>query len=177
VNRSAKYTFLGTGDFCRNKNEELLAVLKKMHEINGRVYCSETQLKVLFEEEKKGHVLLSSCFVWDLMLTLLSFDVSLFPCRKVARRPFRGLTIRWNLDHKEVKGTNIFMGDIQRSLVLILGDNCGDENLLKCTDGAPVDRMSFMFSTTGTKQSCISVVPNLLCCFQNYFKWICCLLT
>jgi hypothetical protein len=43
VNRSAKYAS-GTGDFCINKNEELLAVLKKMHEINGRIYCSKTRL-------------------------------------------------------------------------------------------------------------------------------------
>jgi hypothetical protein len=48
VNRSAKYA-LGSGDLCINKNEELLAVLKKMHEINGRIYCSETRLEVLFE--------------------------------------------------------------------------------------------------------------------------------
>jgi hypothetical protein len=51
VNRSAKYAS-GTGDFRLNRNEELSSVLKKMHEINGRVYRSETRLKVLFQVQK-----------------------------------------------------------------------------------------------------------------------------
>lgn len=52
VNRSAKYAS-GTGDFRENANEELSSVLKKMHEINGRVYRSETRLKVLFAVQKE----------------------------------------------------------------------------------------------------------------------------
>jgi hypothetical protein len=54
VNRAAKFGS-GTGDFVVNENQELSAVLKKLHEINGRVYRSEARLKVLFavQAEKK----------------------------------------------------------------------------------------------------------------------------
>jgi hypothetical protein len=52
VNRSAKYAS-GTGDFRFNQNPELGALLKKMHEINGRIYRSETRLKVLFAVQKE----------------------------------------------------------------------------------------------------------------------------
>jgi hypothetical protein len=41
VNRSAKYA-LGTGDFKSPANIELAKVLKKLHEINSRVFCNET---------------------------------------------------------------------------------------------------------------------------------------
>jgi hypothetical protein len=51
VNRSARYAS-GTGDFRRNINEDLSAVLKKMHEINGRIYRNETRLKILFQVQK-----------------------------------------------------------------------------------------------------------------------------
>jgi hypothetical protein len=52
VNRSAKYAS-GTGNFSVNKNEELSAVLRKMHDINGRIFRSETCLKVLFQVQKE----------------------------------------------------------------------------------------------------------------------------
>jgi hypothetical protein len=52
VNRSAKYAS-GTGDFKIPANTELAKVMKKMHEINGRVYRNETRLKVLFAVQTK----------------------------------------------------------------------------------------------------------------------------
>jgi hypothetical protein len=66
--------------------------------------------------------------------------------RKVIRRPFRGVTTRWNSDHDEVRATNIFVGDMQRSLVIMLADNGCDRNLLRDADGDPVDKMTLMFS-------------------------------
>jgi hypothetical protein len=51
VNRSAKRA-LGTGDFRINQNPEKGALLKKMHEINGQIYCNETCLKILFQVQK-----------------------------------------------------------------------------------------------------------------------------
>jgi hypothetical protein len=47
VNRSAKFAS-GTGDFKENENETLSDVLRKMHEINGRIFRNEARLKVLF---------------------------------------------------------------------------------------------------------------------------------
>jgi hypothetical protein len=68
-------------------------------------------------------------------------------CRKVIRRPFRGVTTRWNSDHDEVRGTNIFMGDLQRSLVIMLGEKGCDVKLLHDPNtDEPVDKMSLMFS-------------------------------
>ena len=52
VNRSAKYAS-GTGDFKTPANVELAKVLKKLHEINGRVYRNEARLKVLFAVQVK----------------------------------------------------------------------------------------------------------------------------
>jgi hypothetical protein len=46
-NRSAKFAS-GTGDFKHQANPELAKVLKKLHKINGRIYRSETRLKILF---------------------------------------------------------------------------------------------------------------------------------
>lgn len=120
VNRSAKYSS-GTGDFKHNANERLSRVLNKMHEINGRVYRSEKRLKVLFAVQKeKG--------------------------RKVIRRPFKGVSTRWNSDHEEVKATNIFMGDYQRSLAIMLGEGGCDAGLLKDSNGDSVEKISLMFS-------------------------------
>jgi hypothetical protein len=47
VNRSAKFAS-GTGDFKDNANEELSAVIQKLHEINGRIYRNEGRLQVLY---------------------------------------------------------------------------------------------------------------------------------
>jgi hypothetical protein len=66
--------------------------------------------------------------------------------RKVLRRPFQGVTTRWNSDHDEVQAMHIFMGDMQRSLVIMLADNGCDRNLLRDADGDPVDKMALMFS-------------------------------
>jgi hypothetical protein len=52
VNRSAKYAS-GTGDFCINQNPELAAILKKMHEINGRIYRSKARLNILFQVQRE----------------------------------------------------------------------------------------------------------------------------
>jgi hypothetical protein len=52
VNRAARYAS-GSGDFVNNANVELSAVLKKMHEINARVYRSESRLKVLFKVQQE----------------------------------------------------------------------------------------------------------------------------
>lgn len=52
VNRAAKLSS-GTGDFVVNENKELSDVLKKLHEINGRVYRSEARLKILFAVQAK----------------------------------------------------------------------------------------------------------------------------
>lgn len=57
VNRAARYSS-GTGDFAVNQNEELGKVLRKLHEINARVYRNEQRLKILFkvQEEKRRYV-------------------------------------------------------------------------------------------------------------------------
>jgi hypothetical protein len=54
--------------------------------------------------------------------------------RRVIRRPFKGVVTRWNSDYEEVKATNIFMGDLQCSLVLMLEDDGCDTKLLKYAD-------------------------------------------
>jgi hypothetical protein len=64
----------------------------------------------------------------------------------VIRRPFHGVTTRWNSDHDEVRATNIFMGDMQRALGIMLGDKGCDLHLLRDADGDPVDQMTLMFS-------------------------------
>lgn len=52
VNRAAKFA-TGTGDFKSNENLELSEVIRKMHEINGRIYRNEKRLKVLFQVQKE----------------------------------------------------------------------------------------------------------------------------
>ena len=54
VNRAARWAS-GMGDFKENRNEELSLVLRKMHEINGRIYRNEKRLKVLYavQQERK----------------------------------------------------------------------------------------------------------------------------
>ena len=52
VNRAAKFAS-GTGDFKENANEELSAVLRKMHDINGRIFRNEERLKVLYKVQKE----------------------------------------------------------------------------------------------------------------------------
>jgi hypothetical protein len=123
VNRSARYAS-GTGGFANNANPELSELLQKLHEINGRVYRNETRLKVLFQVQKEKN-------------------------RKVIRRPFHGVATRWNSDIEEVKHTNIFMGDYQRALSIMLGDKGCDSNLVKDRDGKPVaDKATLMFTNT-----------------------------
>ena len=51
VNRSAKFAS-GTGDYVENSNVELSVVLKKMHEINSRIFRNESRLKVLYQVQK-----------------------------------------------------------------------------------------------------------------------------
>jgi hypothetical protein len=59
VNRLAKFAS-GTGDFVTNNNKDLSIVLKKLHEINGRVFCSKACLKVLFAiQAKKNRLVLT----------------------------------------------------------------------------------------------------------------------
>jgi hypothetical protein len=64
----------------------------------------------------------------------------------VIRRPFKGVATRWNSDHEEVKASNIFMGDLQQSLVIMLGDRGCDVSLLHNKEGDPVDKLSLMFT-------------------------------
>jgi hypothetical protein len=54
---------------------------------------------------------------------------------------------RWNSDHDKVKATNIFKGDLQKSLVLLVGDKGCNAALLKEKDknGDPIDKMTLMF--------------------------------
>jgi hypothetical protein len=68
--------------------------------------------------------------------------------RKVIRRPFQGVTTRWNSNHDKVWAMDIFMGDMQRSLVIMLADIGCNRNLLCDADGDPVDKMTLMFSPT-----------------------------
>jgi hypothetical protein len=69
--------------------------------------------------------------------------------RKVIRRPYRGVPTRWDSDHEEVKATNLFMGDLQCSLVVMLGEKGCDVGLLKDANGNPVDKQEdLMFSPT-----------------------------
>jgi hypothetical protein len=81
---------------------------------------------------------------WFFLISFL-----LLTLRKDSRRPYcRVVATRWNLDHKEVSATNIFMGDLQRSLVIMFGENGCDVHLLQDADRDPVDRMTMMFSPT-----------------------------
>jgi hypothetical protein len=64
----------------------------------------------------------------------------------VIRCPFHGVTNRLNSDHDEVRATNIFMGDMQRALGIMLGDKGCDLHLLRDADADPVDQMTLMFS-------------------------------
>ena len=48
VNRSARFAS-GTGDFIRSENEDLAFVLKKLHDINSRIFRNEKRLKVLYD--------------------------------------------------------------------------------------------------------------------------------
>jgi hypothetical protein len=66
----------------------------------------------------------------------------------VIRRPFKGVATCWNSDHEEVKATNIFMGDMQRSLVIMLGDRGCDISLLRNNEGDPVNKRTLMFTPT-----------------------------
>jgi hypothetical protein len=70
--------------------------------------------------------------------------------RKVIRRPFKGVTTRWNSDHQEVKATNLFMSDLQRSLQVMIKDGGCDSNLLKDSDDKEADKYKLMFTPTVT---------------------------
>jgi hypothetical protein len=62
VNRSAKFAS-GTGDFKHQANPELAKVLKKLHEINGRIYRSKTRYYLEFKHKRNGEWhLLFCCF-------------------------------------------------------------------------------------------------------------------
>jgi hypothetical protein len=155
VNRSARYAS-GTGDFRMNKNIELSTVLKKMHEINGRIYRNETRLKVLFDVQKgQNRYVGLQCFSCICIASAMSLTHSsiLFFCSStsivisnVIRRPYRGVATRWNSDYEEVKATNIFMGDLQLALLAMLGEKGCDANLLTDGNGDEVDKDSLMFT-------------------------------
>jgi hypothetical protein len=88
------------------------------------------------------------CHVVFLQHTLTLFLVWFFyGNRKIIRRPYRGVVTRWNSDYDEVKATNIFMGDLQRSLVIMLEDDGCDAKLLRDTDNKiVVDKTTMMFT-------------------------------
>lgn len=67
--------------------------------------------------------------------------------RKVIRRPFKGVATRWNSDHEEVKSTNIFMGDMQKSLAIMLGEKGCDVKLLRTPSGETVPKAALQFSS------------------------------
>jgi hypothetical protein len=101
--------------------------------------------------------------------------------RKVIRRPFRGVTTRWNSDHDKVKATNIFMGDLHKTLVFMLGDKGYDAALLKEKDknGDPIDKMLLIFSPRDQsilrQYECASEPVVLLSI--SFFNWMCRILT
>jgi hypothetical protein len=68
VNRSAKWAS-GTGDFRVNLNQELSTVLKKLHEINARVYRNEGRLKILFKVQKDKKRSVFSCVLFFILLS------------------------------------------------------------------------------------------------------------
>lgn len=77
------------------------------------------------------------------MLTIV-FDLCI---RKVIRRPVKAVVTRWNSDYEEVKATNIFMGDLMKSLSIMLDEKDGiDRRLLTDANGNPVDRNELMFT-------------------------------
>ena len=66
--------------------------------------------------------------------------------KKVIRKPFVGVVTRWNSDFLEVKATNIFMGDLQESLLRMLDEENGiDRYLVNESENGKDD---FMFSPT-----------------------------
>lgn len=52
VNRSARFA-AGTGDFKVSNNETLAFVLKKLHDINSRIFRNEKRLKVFFDVQRR----------------------------------------------------------------------------------------------------------------------------
>lgn len=60
-------------------------------------------------------------FFWIHMLRIV-FDIFF---RKVIRRPVKAVVTRWNSDYEEVKATNIFMGDLMKSLSIMLDEKDG----------------------------------------------------
>jgi hypothetical protein len=92
--------------------------------------------------------MLDLCLALKVILTCCSCIHIIY--RKVIGRPFWGVTKRWNSDHDEVKATNIFMGDLQRSLAIMLGDKGCNVKSLKEKDknGDLIDRQLLMFLPT-----------------------------
>ena len=131
VNRSARFAS-GTGDFVMSQNENLAFVLRKLHDINSRIYRNEKRLQVLYDVQQQRN-------------------------RKNVRKPYKGVVTRWNSEYKEVRHTNMYMGDLQMALSEMLDSETGiDKHLLKDASGDPVDRNALMF------------VPNELSILRQY---------
>jgi hypothetical protein len=123
-NRSCKYA-AGTGEFVENKNVDLWAVLTKCHRILARVLRSSNRMKILK-------------------------DVQVRKERTRIRMPDPGVVTRWNSEHNEVAKLNIFMGDFNQALGIMLADDGIDAALLTGPDG-PVDRKENMFTPNDKK--------------------------
>lgn len=118
--RSGRYAS-GTGDYVDNANEELSVVLRKCHKIMARLHRSEARLKILTTVQERNQ-------------------------RTKIRRPNPGVVTRWNSEHTEVAGLNVFMGDINKALEIMLAPGAIDEGLLKDSDGAAVDAKEHVFT-------------------------------
>ena len=66
--------------------------------------------------------------------------------RKVIRKPYKGVVTRWNSDHAEVKHTNLFMGDLQAALAIMLSKDGVDKKKLVDADGNEVDKRAYHFT-------------------------------
>jgi hypothetical protein len=98
--------------------------------------CSKAEQKVSVTSTICLYLLFDLCF----FLMPLSFaPVN----RTVIRWPYKGVVTRWSSEHEEVKHTNIFMGDLQKALSIMLGDKGCDSKLPEASSG---DTMKFMFS-------------------------------
>jgi hypothetical protein len=152
-NRSAKWAS-GTGDFTKNVNPELSNVINKVHAIVGRVHRNPQHLKVLekVQREKNRYVWSSLyCLSQIFLLTLFSSFICIISNRTKIRHPKPGVLTRWNSELDEVTSVNMFMGDLNKALSIMLGEKGCDASLLtenQGDDGDEVDKKDFMFTAS-----------------------------
>ena len=77
-------------------------------------------------------------------------DVQVRKERSKIRMPDPGVVTRWNSEHNEVAKLNIFMGDFNQALGIMLAEDGIDAALLTGPDG-PVDQKENLFTPNDKK--------------------------